>query len=342
MDALHNGDGLKLVTQYLPRHVLPVLSAASADAPEFRRLLLPSSYTVDEAGRSEWQLRSRERLLADPVASVGYKTSLSVAGLRRPPYVSPGYLNAGAPSPVAAVGAGAVGAGAADGSGAPRLRVIDTARVRVLHQRRAKRALRGVLFPPRNWEFLRGLEERVRLVENALSDVMPLLHPVSLRAHPDYLERLAAGGGGRKPVCLLDLYKAITLANRACGDGGQGEGGAGGVRLTLRDTRGWGWPGRAVRSHTLRALEAIARTCASCKCATQHPPPPPPPSPPSHMRLSPHLGCAQTSGTSAGRPCTRSTHSATCRRSGACAAPRAPALRFTLIMLWASLRSSRG
>lgn len=210
------------VTQYLPPRLLPLLGAPLG-SPAVAALLLPTTYVVDELGRSEWFLASRARLLADPVASAGYRVNHPVRGLRRPPHLTPDVLVAGP---------GAEGASAppppGSGAGAHR-RVVDTARVRLLSQRRARR-MRNVVLPPSNWEFVRALEERVRLVECALTDDVPLLHPVSPADVPDYVGTVPA-----RPLCLSDLHKAVSRGTAgACAwrggvGGGAGRGGAGGA-----------------------------------------------------------------------------------------------------------------
>lgn len=195
------GPDLTRVVQYLPQHLLPILNA-DVRSVAFTSLLLPTQYLVDELGRSEWFMYSRARLLADPVASVGYKVSRPHSGLRRPPGLTPAVISAGP---------GGTQAASSDlGDMSAHRRLVDTARVRIHNSRRAKR-MRGVVLPQRNWDVVRGLEERVRLVECALTDEIPLLNTVPLARFPDYLAAL-----DRKPICLLDLHKAVTLANSEC------------------------------------------------------------------------------------------------------------------------------
>jgi hypothetical protein len=237
------------VTQYLPPALLPLLGAP-LESPAFASLLLPTVYAIDELGRTEWFARSRCRLLADPVASVGYKAVHSVTGLRRPRELTADVLREGplvAPPPHPTDAA----------APSPPRRLLDMATVRVLFTRKAKR-MRGVMLPGRNWEATRGLEERARLVECAVTDEVfmlvrraargqagraaqsrqmvirtdarafslgctlhyarcpvPMLlaavqNPVPLKTRPDYLTRLP-----RRPLALVDLHKAVTLANSA-------------------------------------------------------------------------------------------------------------------------------
>ena len=156
-------EALKVV-QYIPRHLWPMLNAP-VHSDVFGSVLLPTAYSVDALGRSEWFMNSRARLLADPVASLGYRSVFSISGIRRPAELDHWTLNKKPVlTPFSRVGATA---------SAPK-RVIDTATVRLLFSRKAKR-IRGVILPARNWEFIRGLEERCRLVECAVTDDIPLL-----------------------------------------------------------------------------------------------------------------------------------------------------------------------
>lgn len=152
------------VTQYLPPALLPLLGAP-LDSVFFALLLLPTVFAIDELGRTEWFVRSRCRLLADPVASAGYRCGQhSLTGLRRPAELTAAVLRAG---PL-------VAPAAAPGAPPPPRRLLDTATVRVLFARKAKR-LRGVMLPARNWETTRGLEERARLVECAVTEEVFML-----------------------------------------------------------------------------------------------------------------------------------------------------------------------
>lgn len=223
------------VCAYLPAHLVPLLGRG---VDELRPYLLPDVFAIGSGATTRWIETSRDRLLADPVVVAGYteRASLSQVGMRAP-------ATAGAPAPttLAATAAGAASGRPAASTSAPawnasdleaggaraaarggrtvvmryaaagdgRRRLIDTALCRVLFPRKAKRPAR-VTLPTRNWDFVRGLEERVRLVECALSDAIPLQNPVPLKWFPAYLDVL---GPNRKPVCLLDLYKAVTLTS---------------------------------------------------------------------------------------------------------------------------------
>jgi hypothetical protein len=143
---------VELLSRWVPPHLHPLIDA-SVESAEFRALLLPTAFEIDAHGRSPWFSCTRDRLVADPVAIAEggkYQRRVQLSGVGLPP------------PPAARASAGH----------APR-RHLHTALARVHYPRKAKRPARLTL-PDRNWLFVQGLEERVRLVESAISDAIPL------------------------------------------------------------------------------------------------------------------------------------------------------------------------
>ena len=158
----------------LPTHLLPLLNAPPT-SPQFRALLLPRVFTVNEAGTTAWFRASRDRLTANPAAAARYEKLVAVSrsGLPRPTVIGspaepsfsvmtpptpqqPKHLNGASHKKVKEKqksGSGGAFPGLPPPSAAGT-RTIDLALARVLFARKSKRP--RCPLPPRNWELARG------------------------------------------------------------------------------------------------------------------------------------------------------------------------------------------